>query len=131
MTPSYFTACHAGAGAAVLAFSTTDRASFDALPSWRAKVLEQCPSIAMVMVQNKVDLIDKVRRTTLHGMHASSRLAAAAVRLQCPGIAMVTVTEKRIASLTRRGVEPCALCMLAAKGSSSGACQLLVPLYNT
>jgi Ras-related protein Rab-23 len=45
----------------VLAFSTTDRASFDALPSWRAKVLEQCPSIAMVLVQNKVDLIDKVR----------------------------------------------------------------------
>jgi Ras-related protein Rab-23 len=51
---------HAGAGAAVLAFSTTDRASFDALPSWRAKVLEQCPSIAMVLVQNKVDLIEQV-----------------------------------------------------------------------
>lgn len=50
----------AGAGAAVLAFSTTDRASFDALPSWRSKVLEQCPGIAMALVQNKVDLIEQV-----------------------------------------------------------------------
>ncbi|WIA41606.1 hypothetical protein OEZ86_008966 [Tetradesmus obliquus] len=48
-----------GAGAAVLAFSTTDRASFDALPSWRSKVLEQCPGIAMALVQNKVDLIEQ------------------------------------------------------------------------
>jgi Ras-related protein Rab-23 len=49
----------------VLVFSTTDRASFDALPSWRAKVLEQCPSIAMVLVQNKVDMIDKVNLTLI------------------------------------------------------------------
>ena len=50
----------------MLAFSTTDRASFDALPGWRSKVLEQCPGIAMVLVQNKVDLIDKVRACATH-----------------------------------------------------------------
>eukprot|EP00775_Hariotina_reticulata_P009933 gene9933-10088_t len=48
-----------GAGAAVLAFSTTDRASFEALPSWKAKVQEQCSDVVMALVQNKVDLIDQ------------------------------------------------------------------------
>ncbi|KDO33818.1 hypothetical protein SPRG_01697 [Saprolegnia parasitica CBS 223.65] len=31
-----------GAGAAVYVFSTTDRASFDALPSWQQKVFDEC-----------------------------------------------------------------------------------------
>jgi Ras-related protein Rab-23 len=44
---------------AVIAFSTTDKASFEALASWKAKVEAQCPKIAMVLVQNKVDLIDQ------------------------------------------------------------------------
>eukprot|EP00879_Flechtneria_rotunda_P032272 GHRR01035451.1.p1 GENE.GHRR01035451.1~~GHRR01035451.1.p1 ORF type:complete len:265 (+),score=100.20 GHRR01035451.1:228-1022(+) len=48
-----------GAGAAALVFSTTDRASFDALPSWKVRVQEQCSDIAMVLVQNKVGLLDK------------------------------------------------------------------------
>ena len=46
------------AGAAVLVFSTTDRASFDAIRRWRDKVEEQCGPIAMCICQNKVDLID-------------------------------------------------------------------------
>lgn len=48
-----------GAGACVLVFSTTDRASFDAVPTWVRKVKEECGNIAMCLVQNKVDLIDK------------------------------------------------------------------------
>eukprot|EP00927_Polykrikos_kofoidii_P078886 TRINITY_DN75687_c0_g1_i1.p1 TRINITY_DN75687_c0_g1~~TRINITY_DN75687_c0_g1_i1.p1 ORF type:complete len:257 (+),score=60.72 TRINITY_DN75687_c0_g1_i1:113-883(+) len=47
-----------GAGACILAFSTTDRASFDAIPSWHQKVKDECGDIAMVLVQNKVDLMD-------------------------------------------------------------------------
>jgi GTPase SAR1 family protein len=48
-----------GAEAAVIAFSTTDRASFDAVPSWRRKVTAECGDIAMALVQNKVDLLDR------------------------------------------------------------------------
>ena len=48
-----------GAGAVVIAFSTTDRASFDALPTWRRKVAAECGDIAMALVQNKVDLLDR------------------------------------------------------------------------
>lgn len=47
-----------GAGACILAFSTTDRESFEAIESWHAKVTDECGNIAMVLVQNKVDLMD-------------------------------------------------------------------------
>ena len=43
----------------VLAFSTVDRDSFEALPTWKKKVEDECGEIAMVLVQNKVDLLDK------------------------------------------------------------------------
>jgi len=47
-----------GAGACILAFSTTDRASFDAIASWQSKVQNECGNIVTVLVQNKVDLMD-------------------------------------------------------------------------
>jgi hypothetical protein len=46
----------AGAGACVIAFSTTDRASFDAVASWKRKVEAEVGSIPMALVQNKVRL---------------------------------------------------------------------------
>lgn len=48
-----------GAGAAVIAFSTTDRASFEAVQMWKGKIEQECGDIAMSLVQNKVDLIDQ------------------------------------------------------------------------
>jgi hypothetical protein len=48
-----------GAGACVIAFSTTDRDSFDAVASWKRKVEAEVGSIPMCLVQNKVDLIDQ------------------------------------------------------------------------
>eukprot|EP00798_Chlamydomonas_sp_ICE-L_P032316 gene32316-16887_t len=48
-----------GGGAAVIAFSTTDRASFDAIPMWKAKIEAECGDIALALVQNKVDLLDE------------------------------------------------------------------------
>lgn len=48
-----------GAGAAVIAFSTTDRASYEAVEMWKNKVEAECGDIAMALVQNKVDLIDQ------------------------------------------------------------------------
>jgi Ras-related protein Rab-23 len=47
-----------GAGACILAFSTTDRDSFDAVESWYQKVRNECGPICMALVQNKVDLMD-------------------------------------------------------------------------
>jgi len=49
-----------GAGAAVIAFSTTDRASFDAVATWKDKVEAECGEIAMAIVQNKVKCVAHV-----------------------------------------------------------------------
>ncbi|CAL1530134.1 unnamed protein product [Lymnaea stagnalis] len=51
-------AYYRGAQACVLAFSTVDRESFEAIESWKRKVENEVGEIAMVIVQNKIDLID-------------------------------------------------------------------------
>ncbi|KAF6025123.1 RAB23 [Bugula neritina] len=52
-------AYYRGAQACVLAFSITDRASFEAIDSWKKKVEVEVGEIPMVLVQNKLDLIDE------------------------------------------------------------------------
>lgn len=46
------------AEACVVAFSTIDRDSFEAVESWIKKVEDEVGRIPMVLIQNKVDLID-------------------------------------------------------------------------
>jgi Ras-related protein Rab-23 len=57
ITKSYYR----GAQACVVAFSTTDRASFDAVTKWKSKVEDECGGMGrglpMVLVQNKIDLM--------------------------------------------------------------------------
>ena len=53
-------AYYRGAQACVIAFSTTDRASFEAVKKWKKKVEDECGglnAIPMVLVQNKIDLM--------------------------------------------------------------------------
>lgn len=63
-----------GAGAAILAFSTVDRASFDAIESWYQKVTDECGTICMVLVQNKVDLMDDAQMTANEVEYLAKRL---------------------------------------------------------
>ncbi|GAB6033335.1 Ras-protein Rab-23 [Chamberlinius hualienensis] len=56
-------AYYRGAQACVLSFSTVDRASFLAIESWKKKVEDECGEIPMVLVQNKIDLIDQATVT--------------------------------------------------------------------
>ncbi|XP_036264108.2 ras-related protein Rab-23-like [Pipistrellus kuhlii] len=51
-------AYYRGAQACVLVFSTTDRESFEAISSWREKVVAEVGDIPTVLVQNKTDLLD-------------------------------------------------------------------------
>ena len=60
LTRSYY----AGAGAAVVAFSTTDRVSFLAVRGWVNRVREICGNIPIVLVQNKLDLLSSAVVTT-------------------------------------------------------------------
>eukprot|EP00761_Pharyngomonas_kirbyi_P003852 gb/GECH01003856.1/.p1 GENE.gb/GECH01003856.1/~~gb/GECH01003856.1/.p1 ORF type:complete len:229 (+),score=65.33 gb/GECH01003856.1/:1-687(+) len=48
-----------GAGAAVIAFSTIDRKSFDEIRKWKEKLERECGKLCTVLMQNKVDLIDQ------------------------------------------------------------------------
>ncbi|KAM9383508.1 ras-related protein Rab-23 [Phaethornis superciliosus] len=51
-------AYYRGAQACVLVFSTTDRESFKAIPTWKEKVVNEVGDIPTVLVQNKIDLLD-------------------------------------------------------------------------
>lgn len=56
ITRSYYR----GAQACVLAFSTTDRDSFEAIEEWRTKLEDEVPTdIPIVLIQNKIDLLDE------------------------------------------------------------------------
>lgn len=63
-----------GAGACILAFSTTDRDSFDAVESWHQKVRDECGDIVMVLVQNKVDLMDQAVMETREVEYMAKKL---------------------------------------------------------
>lgn len=52
-------AYYRGAQACAIVFSTVDRDSFEAVEKWRTKVEDECGNIPMVLVQNKIDLIDQ------------------------------------------------------------------------
>jgi Ras-related protein Rab-23 len=56
MTKQYYR----GAKGCVLAFSTTDRDSFEAIPEWHEKVKRECDeSLCKILIQNKYDLKEK------------------------------------------------------------------------
>ena len=55
----FFPFLSSGAQAGVLTFSTVDRASFEAIDKWRAKVEEEVGPIPLVLVQNKIDLVEE------------------------------------------------------------------------
>ncbi|BDA40353.1 Ras-related protein Rab-35 [Coccomyxa sp. Obi] len=63
-----------GAAAAVLVFSTTDRESFEALAKWRDMVVEECGEVAMAIVQNKVDLIERAAMSSEEAEAMARRL---------------------------------------------------------
>jgi hypothetical protein len=77
-------AYYQGAHACVVAFSTTDRVSFDEVESWIEKVEEVVKDIPMVLVQNKVDLIKNVRgRHHCFSLHVFAPQRQWPMRLSC------------------------------------------------
>ncbi len=43
----------------MVVFSTVDRASFEAVEKWKRKVEDEVDNIPLVLVQNKIDLVDE------------------------------------------------------------------------
>jgi Ras-related protein Rab-23 len=63
-----------GAACAVIVFSTIDRDSFDAVETWQRKVMAECGRIPMVLVQNKVDLLDQAKMSQAEVEATASRM---------------------------------------------------------
>lgn len=58
----------------MVAFSTTDKDSFDAVEKWKKKVEFECGDIPMALVQNKADLLEQRVVTTEEVDRLSRRL---------------------------------------------------------
>ncbi|XP_013789621.2 ras-related protein Rab-23-like [Limulus polyphemus] len=67
-------AYYRGAQACVLVFSTVDRDSFKAVESWKSKVENECGTIHMALVQNKIDLVDEALVTREEADDLAKRL---------------------------------------------------------
>jgi Ras-related protein Rab-23 len=63
-----------GAQACVIVFSTTDRASFVAVESWKDKVEREVQNLPIVIVQNKVDQIESAVMTPKEAEDLSRKL---------------------------------------------------------
>jgi Ras-related protein Rab-23 len=63
-----------GAGAVVYVFSTTDRESFLEVERWRGKVEAECGGIVSVLVQNKIDLLERAQVSPAEVEELSRRL---------------------------------------------------------
>lgn len=67
-------AYYRGAQACVVAFSTVDRASFEAVRKWKKKVEDECGLVPMVLVQNKIDLLHESQVTAAEVEHLAKEL---------------------------------------------------------
>lgn len=63
-----------GASGALIVFSATDKDSFDSVKKWYEKVRAECDEIPMVLVMNKVDLINDAVITEKQAIELSKSL---------------------------------------------------------
>jgi len=74
-----------GAGACVLAFSTTDRESFDAVKGWKEKVENVCGknTVVMALIQTKIDLIENAAVPSAEAESLAKQLGVKFFRTSC------------------------------------------------
>lgn len=87
-------AYYRGAQACVLTFSTTDRASFEAIGDWKRKVENECQDIPTVIVQNKIDLIEQT-------VVSADEVESLAKHLNCKLIRTSVKEDVNVASVFR------------------------------
>jgi Rab family protein len=94
-------AYYRGAGAAVLAFSTTDRDSFMNVEKWKANVEAQCGNITMILCQTKIDLKDSDAAFT------DQEAEALAIKLQLPFFRCSTKRDWNVSQLFEFAATQC------------------------
>lgn len=89
-----------GAGAAIIAFSTTDRDSFMNVEKWKKKVEGQCGSITIILCQTKMDLMDQAAIT-------EQETEALAKKLKLPFYRTSTKSDFNVALLFEEAASRC------------------------
>ena len=96
LTASYYR----GAGAAIIAFSTTDRDSFMNVEKWKKKVEGQCGKITMLLCQTKMDLMDQ-------GVVSEAEAEALAQKLKLPFFRISTKSDLNVTTLFEEAARRC------------------------
>ena len=127
-----------GAQACVIVFSTTDRASFVAVESWKEKVEREVQNLPIVIVQNKVDQIETAVMTAREVEDLARKLgiklyrtcvkdntnvdavfdllADMAMKPQAAAPAKAQAFEPAAQSSARRALDAAASCTLSGRG---------------
>jgi small GTP-binding protein len=104
-----------GAGAAIIAFSTTDRDSFMNVEKWKSKVESQCGAITMLLCQTKMDLGDQA-------VVSESEANALAAKLNLPFFRISTKNDRNVTELFEEAARRC-----ITSGAVDGGVQDLHP----
>ncbi|XP_017490599.1 PREDICTED: ras-related protein Rab-23 [Rhagoletis zephyria] len=107
-------AYYRGAQACVLTFSTTDRASFEAIRDWKRKVENECNEIPTVIVQNKIDLIEQ-------SVVSADEVETLARQLNCRLIRTSVKEDVNVASVFRYLATKCHQLMLNESSEQANA----------
>lgn len=91
-----------GARACVLTFSTTDRESFEAIEGWYEKVVEECPKICGVLVQNKIDMMEEAKMEEKEVEELAAKLN---MKLYRASVKTNTLIEQLFEDLAKQVVE--------------------------
>ena len=77
MTRKYYK----GASVAIIAFSTTNKESFQNVQKWKAAVDAECINIPIVLVQTKIDLMDEAQVSNEEGEKLAQKLGMTLFRV--------------------------------------------------
>ncbi|KAG8339654.1 ADP ribosylation factor family 50S ribosome binding GTPase putative Ras of Complex Roc domain [Trypanosoma vivax] len=105
-------AYYRGAAAAILAFGTDDRKSFENVDAWKQRISESCGSISIVLCQTKFDMAQEAAIT---GEEAEQL----AVRLRLPLFRVSTKDNFNVTELFEYAANMC-LCEAADNAPPSG-----------
>lgn len=86
-----------GASACVLAFSTTDRDSFEHVEKWKNAVEDECGEIPMILVQTKIDLIDNALMTERETENLAKKLHLPLMKICSKDGVMITELFEHLA----------------------------------
>jgi small GTP-binding protein len=86
-----------GASGALIVFSVTDKDSFNSVKKWKDKIRSECDSIPVVLVMNKIDMINEAVIYDKEAMNLAVELNMSLVKVSVKDNIMVDETFENLA----------------------------------